>query len=239
MTEAVAIPPDTSAIVQRRLVGLAVLLIAAFVLSLLLRARAPSPDALPSVVIPLGSSASTSGPAPLLDAPEPEAEAAPTLGEAPRPVPQAPALAPKPTVAKPVAKPIEKPATEKPAPPKPKLSAPKPTVTLADKPKPVAAPAKPNPASKPAVVVDKPEKPAATARWFVAVGAYKDPMAAQAIAARIKMAGFGAGSSAITSAGERLHRVRAGPFASKTDAESARATLIVEGLTKATVISEK
>ena len=110
-------------------------------------------------------------------------------------------------------------------------------------PKPVAPPAKPKP-DKPAVAASsKPPasapKPSGPPRWFVAVGSYKDPMAAQAIANRVKLAGFSVSTAPISSGAERLHRVRAGPFAARDEAESARVTLIVEGLTKAAIVSEK
>ena len=78
-------------------------------------------------------------------------------------------------------------------------------------------------------------KPAA-GPWFVVVGAYKDPLAAKAIANRAKLAGFNADVVSVRSGNEQLQRVRAGPFASVAEAESARATLIVEGLTKSVVM---
>lgn len=221
---------DTRTIVHRRLIGLMVLLLMAFVLSLLLRVRPNVPDALPSVVIPLnGSSVSinsepNAGTAPMLDAPEPELEAQPAqVAPAKLPAPPVKPVATPQPAAKLVTKPAEKtPVTKKPVAARPSPKIPPPTAAAAKPAPPVSAAAKP-----------------AAARWFVAVGAYKDPMAAQAIANRIKLAGFAAGTAAITSAGERLHRVRAGPFASKADAESARVTLIVEGLTKAALVSEK
>lgn len=215
--------PDTRAIVQRRLIGLFVLLLLAFVLSLLLRLRPSAPDAMPAVVIPLGTGAAATDPGLAADA-------APVLGEAseptPRPLERPVAAQAKPGTAK--ASAPQKPAE---APAKAKIPQEKAVAAAKTKP-PVALPAKEK-ASTPAV------KPAAAVRWFVAVGAYKDPMAAQAIANRIKLAGFSAGSAAVSSGAERLHRVRAGPFPTKADAESARATLIVEGLTKAAVVTEK
>lgn len=204
---------------KRRLVGLLVLLFFAFLLSLMLRSRPNAPDALPSVVISLNASgvSDVAAPAsvPTLDVPEPEPIAA--------------------AAAKPVARVAD---PEKREPP---TAATKPAVTV----KPATPVAKPKPDKPTSAVISKPAattappKPNGPSRWFVAVGAYKDPMAAQAIANRIKLAGFGTGTVAISNAGERLHRVRAGPFSSKVEAESARVTLIVEGLTKAVVVSEK
>ncbi|MDO9451746.1 MAG: SPOR domain-containing protein [Stagnimonas sp.] len=211
---------DTRAIVHRRLVGLAVLLLVLFLLSLLLRTGNRSGDDLPSVVIALNSSGATVDPvtssmAPTLDAPETEV----TEQEAPAP-----------SQAEPVAAAV--------------VETPKPAAPVRPTPPPVTAAAKPRekPAAKPAAPAPLPSaavKSADARRWFVVIGSYKDPMAAQAIANRVKLAGLKAAATPITAAGEKLHRVRAGPFASKDDAESARATLIVEGLTKATIVGEK
>jgi len=221
MTDA-DLAPDTRAIIQRRLIGLFVLLLLAFVLSLLLRVRPSASGAMPAVVIPLGTGTAATDPGL-------SANPVPVLGDAVEPQPV----------------PIERPGaqanfgTAKPSPSvKPPEVAAKPKTPpekalAAAKPKPPSVP--PEKAKAPAAAI----KPATAVRWFVAVGSYKDPMAAQAIANRVKLSGFSAGSAAVNSGAERLHRVRAGPFATKADAESARATLIVEGLTKASVVSEK
>lgn len=216
MTDLAANPVETSLIVKRRLIGLLVLLFVAFLLSLLLRSRPNAPNALPSVVIPLNgvaSDANVSAAVPTLDVPE--AASAPAAKPTARPAEPELREAPS-AAAKPAALPKSVPSAAKPKPEKPAVATGK---------KPATAAAAPKPSGPP--------------RWFVAVGSYKDPMAAQAIANRIKLAGFSTGTAAITSAGERLYRVRAGPFNSKADAESARVTLIVEGLTKAVVVPEK
>lgn len=219
MTDTPLAAAELHVVVKRRLLGLFVLLLLAFALSLLLRTRAPAPDALPAIVIPLsGSTAVTAAaqgesPAPVLgDQPEPALVAVPAPTRA---------AAPSRPETSGSAKPVEaiKPAAS------------------ASTPKPVAEKPKPAQASKPPTAA--PAKPAGASRWFVAIGAYKDPMAAKAIANRVQLAGFKASTAAITSSGERLHRVRAGPFGNQADAESARVTLIVEGLTKATVVPEK
>ncbi len=209
MTDA-AIATDTRAIVQRRLIGLFVLLLIAFLLSLLLRVRPDAENALPSVVIPLTRGVVMANPV--------VASSVPTLDAAESPDGQSSAGS--------AADPASRLAPATGASTKP------PAKSAKDKP---ADSSKPQPA-----IAAKPAAPApATTRWFVAIDAYKDPMAAAAIVSRIKLAGLDAVSVAIRSNGERLHRVRAGPYASKAAAESARATLIVEGLTKATVITEK
>ncbi len=203
--------PDTFAVIQRRLVGLGVLLLMVFLLSLLLRGGARHHDALPSVVIPLNGGSVAVNPAepasaaPTLDMPEPVAPPAPARAD-PAPTGLAPAAV--------AAKPAEVPPPSKPR---------------AEKPVPLGKPAKPPAASS---------KQSSPRRWVV-VGSYKDPMAAKAIAGRIERAGFKADSTTVTVAGERLNRVRAGPFVSKEQAESARVTLIVEGLTKAVTVVEK
>lgn len=206
-----SLPPDIRALVHRRLVGLVVLLLAAFLLSLLLRSRPKDPDALPSVVIALNPNNAATAPtlppttAPTLDVAEPELEPARQKAAVSAAVLAAP---PAPVIEAPIKK----------APPK---IEPTPTKSTPAKP----APAKP--------------KAAEPQRWYVAAGAYKDPVAAKAIGARIKLAGFKVDMAAVGSGGSRLNRVRAGPFTSRTAAESARAALIVEGLTKSVVVAEK
>jgi len=208
-----------STVIHRRLIGLIVLLAGLFLASLMLRNTAPSSEALPSVVIPLGNLGSgelRASPAAEPDALEPASSEALTSATARAEAPAATLPAAEQSPA-----PVEREAVEKPKP-------------RAD----TAAP-KPQAASKPTVPKPAVSKPEAAARWFVGVGAYKDPMAAQAIANRVKLAGFKADVSAVTVNKDKLQRVRAGPFATKAAAESARVTLIVEGLTKAVTLSEK
>ena len=218
------LPSDLRAVVQRRLVGLAVLLVIVFLLSLLLRSRPDAPDALPSVVIPLGGEAATANAvsiadtAPTLDAVQPPPQSADVAVAASPSMPiEKRRLEPSSAAtqeAKPSSALVEKPRTEKPPAPK------------------TAKPVKPPPALAAA-------KPTTTPRWFVVVGAYKDPMAAQAIANRVKLAGLKVEILPVTASGQRFNRVRAGPFSKKADAESARVTLIVEGLTKAVTVGER
>lgn len=203
-----SLPPDIRALVHRRLVGLVVLLLAAFLLSLLLRSRPKDPDALPSVVISLNPNNAATAPtlppseAPTLDAPEPTqplaAAAAPAAAAPPVKVSKAPAPTPVPAIEAPIKK---APLKLEPAPAKPSVTEPQ--------------------------------------RWYVAAGAYKDPVAAKAIGNRVKLAGFKVDVAAVGNGGSRLNRVRAGPFATRAAAESARAALIVEGLTKSVVVTEK
>lgn len=202
--------PETAALVKRRLTGLVVLLLLAFLFGLLRfnDAGDKAAQGLKSVVIPLNGDAS------VLIAP------AENTATTDLPVADEAAVLPaeEPAAAVMPAAPAVK-AAPPPPPAKPALKA--------------AAPVKPK-SSAPAVI-----RPAAAQRWFVVVGAFKDVAAARAIANRVQLAGFKAETTATSAAGARLTRVRAGPFNTADKAESARAALIVEGLTKAAVVTEK
>ncbi len=217
---------DLSSVIQRRLVGLIVLLAGLFLMSLLLRHGGPSSEALPTVVIPLGGTNPGMARSTIVDAlPDapPTSSTQPAASAAPEPESLAATL----PATEEVAEVVER---EKPA-PKPVAETPRAESVAAPKPPPVAKPTAPKPATA------KPDT--ASSRWFVAVGAYKDPMAAKAIANRVKLAGFRSDVSPVTVNKDKLQRVRAGPFTSKAAAEAARATLIVEGLTKAVTVPEK
>ena len=204
--------PETAALVKRRLTGLVVLLLLAFLFGLLQHDGAGDKAAqgLKSVVIPLNGDA----PALITPAENMATTELPATDEA-------------------AVLPAEEPAVAT-TPPAPIVKAPPPAPPAKPAAK-VATPAKPK-SSAPAIAAIKPARPQ---RWFVVVGAFKDAAAASAIANRVKLAGFKVEATAITSAGARLTRVRAGPFSTVDKAESARATLIVEGLTKAAVVTEK
>lgn len=216
------LPPETRAIVQRRLIGLAVLMVVAFLLSLLLRVQTGPTEALPSVVIPLNGGAA----AVATDQP-------PVLGQEPPPGRQAQApdqpepVAPAASVSTPLAVEPAAPSIKPAAPAKPAVE--KASTPSADPP---SKPRTERAAAAPQVTAPR--------RWFVVVGAYKDPLATKAIANRVKLAGFRTETTTVTSSkGERLNRVSAGPFNKMEEAEAARAALIVEGLTKAVVTGEK
>jgi len=211
-------------IVQRRLVGLTVLLFIVFMLSLLLRNHTRPADRVPTVVIPLGQGSiasseleSSEGAVPVLDQADAPAQAGVNIQQA------------APTVAEVAPAPIARERKDQVVSPADKPQA----VTRKKMPERVAAAPAPKPSPAPV-----PPKSTVPPGWYVAVGAYKDPTAAGAIAQRVKLAGFSASLEQITVAGEKLNRVRAGPFQARGQAESARATLIVEGLTKSIVVSE-
>lgn len=109
---------------------------------------------------------------------------------------------------------------------------------------PVASPSAAEP--EPAVAASQPtpvrEKPAAkpARRWYVLLGAFSDEKNARIVAEQARAAGYAAESSAYTQPGSNtpLTRLRTGPFANEDQAQSARAALIVGGMTRAKVISE-
>ncbi|ROH85642.1 SPOR domain-containing protein [Stagnimonas aquatica] len=212
---------STADLVKRRLVGLLVLLATVFALSVLLRSLgAPATDdsGLQTVVVPLGSGESlTTETATALAAPEPESEA----------VTDAPARETVPSVA--VAEEAEQAATTSAQSPPGKLPAP---------PKPVIAPAAavaPKESKKPVAADNESAK---KQRWFITLGSFSDAANAKALAQRAKAAGFSAEIGRVQSGGNTLNRVRIGPFKSESEAQSARATLIVEGLTGAKLQKE-
>lgn len=203
---------STADLIKRRLVGLLVLLALVFSLSVLLRGLgSPSVDesGLQTVVVPLtGGDAPAADTAAVLAAPEPEAvaeEPAPT--ESPT---ESISEAAQPTSSVPQV------PTVKPARPTPAAAAP--------------SAAESKPAKKPSVPTPETGK---KQRWFIVLGSFSDAANARALAQRAKAAGFSTDISRIQSGGTSLNRVRVGPFKNEAEAQSARATLIVEGLTGA------
>jgi DedD protein len=226
MTHLVSDPEPRKTVIIRRLTGLAVLLIVLFVCSLLTRQSAGerplSRQTLPIVVIPLradhqdsaNSNSSNSSPD------KSPAQVTPSSA-APDPVMQRVGGPPTTTTTAPAPQPSEE---SKKVAPSPAALAPSAITKNEAKPK---SKIEATPAPKTATT---------SPRWWVSVGAFRDVGTAQALAERIRNAGFKAVVSAIPAPhGEKLHRVSAGPFDKKDQAESARATLIVEGMTKAIV----
>lgn len=81
-------------------------------------------------------------------------------------------------------------------------------------------------------------EPRAAGRWYVLLGAFSDANNARALAQRARQAGLKVEVSRIASGESSLHRVRAGPYKTEAEGQSARATLIVEGLTTARLSRE-
>lgn len=208
---------STAEIVKRRLLGLLVLLALVFGLSVLLRGLGgPTADEnkLQTVVVPLGTSElPATDTARVLAAPEPEesvAEGSPTE------------TAPPATVAPtPVSKPAASLSTA------PKLVPPKP-----------AKPAAVTPKEKEKSTAATSESAKKKNRWYILLGSFSDAANARVLAQRAKSAGFSVDVSRIQTGGSTLNRVRVGPFKSESEAQSARATLIVEGLTGAKLQKE-
>lgn len=197
---------STAEIIKRRLIGLLVLVVVVFGLSMLRRLGGSSADEsrLQTVVIPLGGN---------------ELPAADTAlaGPGPAAVADAPAAAPVTTPRPDI--PVE-------SAPVPKLTEPKPAKSA------TAAPRGKEKEREPASQIPKKN------HWYILLGSFSDAANARALAQRAKSAGFSTEVSRIQSGGGTLNRVRAGPFKSESEAQSARATLIVEGLTSAKLQKE-
>lgn len=172
---------------------------------------APAEDvAPPSAAAPLTPPESTLAMAPSSAMTETTATAAPpgilpiTMAEA-MPAPAAPAPTPAPKVAAPPAAPKAAAPAPKPAAPVAKTTRSKPT------PPPAAAPK---------------EKPARTnSQFYVTLGTYAEVTNAAAVERKVRQAGYAAQSFSTTSNKGVLTRLRAGPFATRAEAEKAQRTL--------------
>lgn len=215
-------------VLKRRLVGAAVLWVAAMLVLpwILDPARESTPD--PTVVAssdpdremrtidltppPLREPPAVSATVPAASEPElsalAEMEGAPANAQPEAPPPQQ-ASAPAPVAA-------PKPAPAKPA-PAPVVTAPKPAA--ATKPQP-PAPA-PVPAA-PASVVPTPSPGASGAAWSVQVGSFGDIQNAQSLAARLLQRQHSAQVSTLVVNGRTLYRVRVGHLGRREDAEALR-----------------
>ena len=235
--------PDSSDAVQqartrarRRLIGAAVLLgigIVGFPLVFETQPRpipvnipieAPAKDGAPALAMPAARTAAPSSSPPVVNVTPPKpvvAAPAEVITEsreeaghevvAPTPAPAAPAsavVAPKPAAPRPVtAAPVPKPTADaKPA------DAARAQALLEDKPA-------------------KPEKPTEAGRFVVQVGAFADATAARETRLKVEKLGLKTYTQvAVTAAGNRI-RVRAGPFASRAEADKAMARAQAAGLT--------
>lgn len=254
-------------LLRQRLVGLAVLLVLVFLLSLLLPGKPDSSEAEPSTTVSINGEQVLT-----------EADAVPPPDDLlPEPIDAAGSEAPPPADA-PVAisdvaslaEPDATPGTAKPAPAAPsaalKLSPkvgvhrgqdvaePKPAAKSTDKPV-EKLPAKPadKPADKPpavAAVTPKPKlaesvtkAPAkaaeAAAGWYVQIGSFSDAGSAQTIVTLLKKLGVPAGITRIKGVkGNPLNRVRAGPYASEAAAKAAHARIAKNGYPQSRIVQE-
>lgn len=249
---------------RRRLIGLAVLLVAAFLLSLLLpRDETPSgsPD-VPSTTVSLvdaGSAPPTpeAAPPPATDAaagpastpastPAPAAAPTPTPTSTPTPTVEISDLSESGTAAPAPSKPEPKvapPPRPVPAPVAPTKPAAKPT--LEKERTPAAAPGKPADSPKPAPAAPKPAEAApkppsnVSLVWYVQVGSFADRGKADTILSLVEKLGYKGEVSRTTSAsGATLNRVRLGPFASEAAAREAQARIARQGYPQARAVPE-
>jgi len=192
--------------------------------------KIPSPDssAFTSKIVPVVAAAKPAPDAPKSEAPataEPAAPPLPVKSEAPKVAAPAKSAPPKVAAVAPDAKPVVPPANDTEAAP-PKESAPEKAV----------APAKPAVAEQPKVAEKaKPAekiKPAAkgVAGYVVQVVALNDPDKAKQMRDQIAAAGVKTYTEVVPTAKGNVTRVRAGPFASRGDAEKARDKLKGMGL---------
>lgn len=241
-------------LLRQRMVGLAVLLALVFLLSLLLP-NAPKSDAIsPSTTV------SVSGEQVLTEAdavpppddmlPEPVADqlppAEPSVAIADVEASIAPAAAPAaslpasvdPASASPdgVRQPPKRAALRSQDTVEPKPQA-KPHDKPHEKPKsPVASAVLPTPPKpKPA----EPKSVPTAAGWYVQVGSFSDAGSAQDIVTRLQQVAIAATVTRITGVkGNRLNRVRAGPYASEAAAKSAQAKIAKNGYAQARIVQE-
>jgi len=216
---------------RRRLVGAIVLALAAAVLLPLLLENEPKPlgDDVSIQIPPLDNGKFVNPLSPDKPARPPPAKsddagaksAAPPVAPAPVPVETPPAGEAK-SAAPQASEP--RPATEtKAAPPEP---APAPAATV--------APAKSaaSPAATGAESTSEPPAKEGTAQdnaFVVQVAAFTDRYGALALVRKLKAAGFPCYTEPATTARGTMHRVRVGPYASRNDAEAARAKLKASG----------
>ena len=134
------------------------------------------------------------------------------------------ASAPAPGGAAPPPSPATSPPSARPAtPPSAAAATPAPSAN--------AAPSRPPPA--PQAGNDRPPAPtasAATGRWVIQAGLFARPENATALAGRIKGMGLPAYTESIDAGQGVRVRVRVGPFASRTEADQARARLSLNGI---------
>ena len=237
---------------RRRLIGLAILLVLVFVLSLLLPkdpGEKDGGDAL-STTVSLVDHPAEPNAAPLA-APEnssPAAESATPDASPEKPTaiandsPKAaetiagnppPALKPSPRAALVEQKPSA--AKAAPAPPKP-IETPRPETRPAP-PKPKLAEAVATPAPPAPLTLPPPTTTAAA--WYVQIGSFSDEGKATTILSLLRNIGYkGEVSKIVTGAGATLHRVRLGAYPSEAAAQQVQEKVVRQGYPQARVVDE-
>lgn len=220
---------------RRRLIGLAVLLVAVFALSLLLPRDAFSPAAeTPTTTVRLADGEPIVPPAatPEISAAAAADTASPGIsalddGPADNTKDEAPAAADdEPAAAAPAAKP-------QPAKPAEPAAAPSPAPAPAPAKAEPAPPAKPTP-TEPAVAASRGPAPG----WYVQIGSFADAGNANTIIDLLKKLGYNGASTDVVSGNASLHRVRLGPFQSEAAARQVQARVTHQGYPGAIVVSE-
>jgi cell division septation protein DedD len=234
---------------RRRLVGLAVLLVLLFLLSLVLPGTPAREELEPSTTVSLSGEVLQVS----------EADAVPpsddfTASESPVPAARARPAAEAPQVeisdlSSPVAEAADSEQRPSPAPPKAAQATPVPAPKAPTARAAVESPAPPAPPAPAATAKPKSptasesrpaglDKPGATT-WYVQIGSISEQGTASTIASLIRKQGYRGEVSRITGAkGKTLHRVRAGPYPSEVAARSAQARISTQGYPQARVVAE-
>ncbi|HRZ00675.1 MAG TPA: SPOR domain-containing protein [Burkholderiaceae bacterium] len=210
---------------RRRLVGAAALLIGAVVVVPLVLDR--EPKSVPDNIV--------------IDIPSEKSRFTPKLSVPPAPVPDSAALVPPPDAGPASGKADAAPAPAKPEPPKPEAAKPEPAKSGPAKPeaaKPGAkaeevrksSEARPDPAKGGDKTADKPPAPAKGGKFAVQVAAPASEASARELQDKLKKQGYAAFLEKVETKDGSRWRVRAGPYATREDAEAARARLKAAGV---------
>ncbi|MEY2897500.1 MAG: hypothetical protein RL669_1769 [Pseudomonadota bacterium] len=190
---------------RRRLVGAAALLIGAVVVVPLVLDR--EPKSVPDNIV--------------IDIPSEKSRFTPKLSVPPAPVPDSAALVPPPDAGPASGKADAAPAPAKPEPAKPEAAKPEPAKS---------GPAKPEAAKPGAKAADKPPAPAKGGKFAVQVAAPASEASARELQDKLKKQGYAAFLEKVETKDGSRWRVRAGPYATREDAEAARARLKAAGV---------
>lgn len=204
---------------KRRLIGLAVLFFAAFLLSWLLPRSPSSEPAVPSVTVPLdGTAASPANTAPVGasagQAPAANAANPATPAQSSTTPPSASVISPP--------LPVKPESTVQPSAPSPaEPQAPVPAHTLA-----LPTPSSPRPSAPPQSL------------WYVQIGSFSQRSNAQTVVDLLRKAGYRVESATVTAGGKTYDRVRLGPFSDETTARQALDRVKRQGYPQSRLTSE-
>lgn len=243
-------------VLKKRLIGAAVLVLAALLISLLLPRPGQAPELEPgqqSVTIDLNA------PPPATDAerPPPDLTTVAPLDAAPAEAAETPEATSPPGELAPASAETPPPQAAEPAKPAvpalkldSRLSTPptKPEPVKAEAPKPAEKPetARPEPVKPvPAPVTPPPARPATAAKpdkaekpWYVQIGSFSDIGNARQVLDKLKSAGYAGLISPTETRSGTLYRARVGPYAGRAAAETAREKLGGQGIKGAALVQE-